>query len=111
MSSTSHAISMTSTSTFKVILDNALKDYTKKTGIDLAKCDFAKQLEGYNSPDGVLRLFEKKERQFKEHRDGNMRLLKWITPIVQVVHVLSGCLAEGVVLVSCYTNVPFALLV
>jgi hypothetical protein len=100
---------MTSSSTFKLILDNALRDYTKKTGIDLTKYDFAKQIEGWNSPDEVLRLFEKKERQFKEHREGNMRLIKWITPVVQVVHVLSGCLAESVGLVSCHTNVPFAL--
>lgn len=113
MSSTSHhdAISMTPASTFKLILDNALKDYTKKTGIDLAKYDFAKQIEGINSPDEILHLFGKKERKFKEYQEGNMRLVNWITPIVQVVHVLSGFLAESVVFVSCYTNVPFVLLV
>jgi len=111
MSSTSYAISTTSTSIFKVILDNALKDYTKKTGINLAKYDFARQIEGCNSPDEVLWLFGEKARQFEEHREGNRRLINWITPIVQVVHVLSGSLGEAINLVSCHTNDQFALLV
>ena len=111
MSSTSHAISTTPTSIFKVVLDNALKDYTEKTGIDLAKYDFAQQIEGYNSPYEVLRLFGEKERQFKEHRERNRRLINWITPVVQVVHVLSGSLGEAINLVSCHTNDQFALLV
>ena len=111
MSSTSHAVPMTSTSTFKVILENALNDYTKKTGIDLAKYDFAKQIEGYNTPDEVLWLFREKAKQFKEYREGNRRLINWLEPIVKVVHVLSGCLGEAISVVSCHINDPFALLV
>src|SRR5579863_6697325 len=94
MSSTNHASSSTPNSIFEVILNNALNDYTKKTGIDFAKYDFVKQLETCNSPDEVLWLFRDKAKQFKEYREGNRRLINWITPIVQGVHVLSGCLGE-----------------
>ena len=107
MSSTNHAIPTTSTSIFEVNLDNALNDYTKKTGVDLTKYDFAKQTEGYNSTDEVLWLLRGKMKQFKEYREGNRRLIRCIAPIVDVVHALSaGYLGEAFSAVSCHTNGP-----
>lgn len=111
MSSTSHAIPTTSTSTFKVILDKALDDYTKKTGVDVAKYDFAKKIEGCDTSDEVLWLFREKAKQFKEYREGNRRLINMIDPIVKVVHLLSGCLGEAISVVSCHTNDSFASLI
>ena len=111
MSSTNLAIPMTPNTNFKVILEKALNEYTKKTGVELAKHDFAQQIEGCTSPDEVLWLLREKAKQFKEYREGNRRLINCITPIVDVVHVLSGCLGEALSVVSRHTNDPFILLV
>ncbi|KAI9435171.1 hypothetical protein H4582DRAFT_2080087 [Lactarius indigo] len=50
-------------------------------------------------PMTVLKLLEDKAKQFKEFRDGNRKLLNWISPVVNVVHTLSGVLGAAVTLV------------
>jgi hypothetical protein len=87
------------------MLDDSLNDYTRQTGVDLAEYDSAKQLEGCSSPEDVLRLFSDKAGQFKEYREGNRKLINWTSPIVQVVHMLSG-FGEPLSAVSCHVNGP-----
>jgi len=96
----SNTISSSSASRFQFILDNALQDYTKQTGVDLTKYDFASQLERCASPDEVLMLLRDKARKFKEYRDGNRKLINWITPVVQFIHVFAGFLGEATSIVS-----------
>lgn len=96
----STTLSSSSASRFQSILDNALRDYTKQTGVDLVKYDFVNQLEGCRSPDEVTLLLREKARKFKEYREGNRKLINWVTPIVQVVHVFSGFLGEASSMVS-----------
>src|SRR5712672_3114558 len=93
MTSTNHT--STSSSNFQSILENALRDYTKETGVDLAKYDFAKRLERCNSSDEILWLLREKAKKFKEYREKNRKLINWITPVVQVVHAFAGALAEA----------------
>lgn len=100
MSSTTLSRSSASRSRFQSILSNALCDYTKQTGVDLAKYESANQIEGCNSPDEVVFILRDKAKKFKEYREGNRKLINWITPIVQVVHVFSGLLSEGSAVVS-----------
>ena len=97
-------------SNYQLII-NALTSYADRTGIDLSKNPFAEKLQLSNSPDDILELLHDREKAFKEYREGNRRLINCITPIVDVVHVLSGCLGEALSVVSRRTNVPFTLLV
>ncbi|KAH9052612.1 ankyrin repeat-containing domain protein [Lactarius vividus] len=89
---------MTSTS-FQPILDAALADYTKQVGIDLANLPLSDTLRSCGSPDDVLKLLEDKANQFKDFRDGNRKLLNWLSPVVHVVHTLSAVLGASITLV------------
>ncbi|KAH9017293.1 hypothetical protein EDB84DRAFT_1566888 [Lactarius hengduanensis] len=91
-----------SPSNFQLILD-ALNEYAKETGIDLAKNAFFTSLQGSNSPDEILRLIQDKAKAFKEFREGNRKLINWLKPVVQVVHLFAGTLGEGI-----GTHVPAA---
>ncbi|KAH8987437.1 hypothetical protein EDB92DRAFT_1817905 [Lactarius akahatsu] len=91
-----------SPSNFQLILD-ALNEYAKETGIDLAKNPFSTSLQGSNSPDEILQLIQDKAKAFKEFREGNRKLINWLKPVVQVVHLFAGTLGEGI-----GTHVPAA---
>ncbi|KAH9063555.1 hypothetical protein EDB87DRAFT_1575343 [Lactarius vividus] len=80
---------------FQLILD-ALNEYAKETGIDLAKNPFSTSLQGCNSPDEILQLIRDKAKAFKEFREGNRKLINWLKPVVQVVHLFAGTLGEGI---------------
>ena len=85
---------------FQAILDKALADYSEQIGVDLHKHPFTDELRGRDSPDNVLKLLENKANAFKVYRDGNRKLINWISPVVQVVHTLSGILGQAVSLMS-----------
>jgi hypothetical protein len=89
MSSTS-----TSTSNFQSIFDAALSDYSKQTGIDLATHTLAQDLQNFHSPDVFLDLLQDRAKQFQAYRDGNRKLINCLKPVVQVLHTLSGILAQ-----------------
>jgi hypothetical protein len=82
----------------RLILD-ALHDYAKQTGIDLTQNPFANQLQSCRSPQVILDLLEEKSKAFKEYRDGNRDLIKWLDPVVHVLHVFSGVLRKATSLV------------
>jgi hypothetical protein len=88
------------TSGFPIIIDAALQEYTKQTGIDLTQNPFALKIQHSDSPDGVLGLFQEREKEFKEYRDGNRKLINCLKPVVQVLHALSGVLGETISIVS-----------
>lgn len=95
-----------SASRFQFILNDALYNYTQQTGVDLAKYDFANQLQSSSSPDEVLWLLRDKAKKFKEYRDGNRKLINWITPVVQVVHMCASFLGEASSIVSSRAFLP-----
>src|SRR5258708_5762528 len=90
MSSSAQATS--SSSNVQSIIEVALADYTKITGTDLSKIPFAAALEQSNSPKAILQLLHKREKGFKECRDGNRRLINCLTPAVTVLQAFSGIL-------------------
>ena len=98
---------LSSSYNFQIIFNNALLDYTKQTGVDLAKYDFANRLERCGSFDEVLQLLCDKAKEFKEYRDGNRQLIKWIAPVVGVVHSFAGFLGEATSIVSRKAFKPF----
>jgi fungal STAND N-terminal Goodbye domain len=95
--STSQAAS--SISNIQLITD-ALADYAKITGIDLSKNAFATALEQSNSPEAILQLIQEREKAFKKYRDGNRRLIRCLSPAVNVIQAFSGILGEAFSLVS-----------
>ena len=97
MSSTAQATS--STSNIQLFID-ALADYSKITGIDLARNPFAAALEQSTSPEAILQLLHGREKAFKEYRDGDRRLLSRLSPAVKILQALSGILGEAASLVS-----------
>ena len=97
MSSTGEATS--SDSNIQSIVD-ALADYARTTGIDLSKNQFAAAFEQSTSPEAILQLLQGREKAFKEYRDGDRRLISYLTPAVNVLQAFSGILGEAVNLVS-----------
>ena len=81
---------------FQAILDKALADCCEQIGVEFDKHPFAGELRGRDSPDDVLKLLEVKANTFKVYRDGNRKLLNWLSPVVQIIHVLSSVLGEAV---------------
>jgi hypothetical protein len=98
MSSTGQATS--SLSNFQLIINTALADYDKQTGIDLTKHTFAEKIELSNSPEAILELLQEREKAFKEYREGDRTLVSCLSPAVKVLHAFSGILGEAVSLVS-----------
>ncbi|KAH9061918.1 hypothetical protein EDB87DRAFT_1560134, partial [Lactarius vividus] len=89
---------MPSTS-FKPILDAALAEYANQVGIDLATYPLSDALRSCNSPNDVLKILEDSANKFKDFRDGNRKLLNWLSPLVQILHTLSAVLGASIALV------------
>ena len=85
---------------FQAILGKALAEYCEQIGVDLDKHPFADELRDRFSPDDVLKLLEDKANAFKIYRDGNRKLINWLSPVVEVIHALSGVLGEAVSLMG-----------
>ncbi|KAH9054742.1 hypothetical protein EDB87DRAFT_1580354 [Lactarius vividus] len=81
---------------FQAVLDKALADYSDQIDVELEKHPFADQLRDRDSPDDVLKLLEDKANAFRVYRDGSRKLINWLSPVVQVIHTLSGILGETV---------------
>ncbi|KAH9166455.1 hypothetical protein EDB89DRAFT_218772 [Lactarius sanguifluus] len=81
---------------FQAILDKALADYHDQIGVELDKHPFADELRGRDSPDDVLKLLEDKANAFRVYRDGNRKLINWLSPVVRGIHTLSGVLGEAI---------------
>ncbi|KAF8274623.1 hypothetical protein EI94DRAFT_471554 [Lactarius quietus] len=88
----------TSPSNFRLISD-AFDDYAKQVGIDLTKNPLADALRACDSPNAVLELLQEKAHLFQDYRDGDRKLIKWLKPIVQVVHGFYGVLGQAISLV------------
>ncbi len=79
---------------------DALDDYAKQVGVDLTKYPLVDALRTCDSPNAVLELLQDRAKAFKDYRDGGQTLIKWLKPVVHVVHGFSGVLGQIVSLVS-----------
>jgi hypothetical protein len=79
------------------MLDAALTEYKKKTGSDLLAHWLAAELQTCESVDAVLDILRDQAKAFG--KSGDQRLMKWIDPLVHVLHTFSGTLGGGVSLV------------
>ncbi|KAH9177931.1 hypothetical protein EDB89DRAFT_2239681, partial [Lactarius sanguifluus] len=100
MSSSNSTPGQMYTSDFKSILDAALSEYKKKTGKQLLNHPLATELQRCDSVDATLTIFQRQAEAFQQFRDGDQRLMKWISPVVDVLYTFSETLG-GV------ANIPF----
>ncbi|KAH9003651.1 hypothetical protein EDB86DRAFT_2826238 [Lactarius hatsudake] len=90
---------MVTATDFKSILD-ALTEYKKKTGKELLDHPLAVEVQRCDSVDAILAIFHGQAKAFRQFRDGDQRLMKWISPVVDVLFTFSAILSEGVALAS-----------
>ncbi|KAH9040853.1 hypothetical protein EDB83DRAFT_2318279 [Lactarius deliciosus] len=79
-------------SDFKSILDAALTEYKKKTGKELLNHPLATEVQRCDSVDAIKAIFQGQAKAFQQFRDGDQRLMKWISPVVDILYTFSGTL-------------------
>ena len=90
MSSPSQAA--TSPPNFKSMLNSALAESKKKTGNDLLAHWLAAELQTCESVDAVQDILRDQAKAFE--KSGDQGLMKWINPLVLVLHTFSGALGD-----------------
>jgi hypothetical protein len=89
---------------FGTLIDKALVEYVKRTDQDLLNHPSAAAIKGCKSPDEILAIFQDQFKSFDEFRNGdsNPKLIKWLRPVVNVLHAISTSpiLSAGASLVS-----------
>ncbi|KAH9015884.1 hypothetical protein EDB84DRAFT_710810 [Lactarius hengduanensis] len=81
-------------SDFKSILDAALTEYKKKTGKELLDHPLATEVQRCDSVDAIKAIFQGQAKAFQRFRDGDQRLMKWISPVVDILYTFSGTLGD-----------------
>ena len=89
----SHTHVAPTSSNFRLIFDNALKAYQKRTKNDLLTHPLAGRLKDCNSASSILTVLQEQVPDLNESRRSNM---KWLDPTVNVIHAFSETLGEGV---------------
>lgn len=84
-------------SNFNLILDTALKEYKKKTGAQLLEHPLAAQIKQCDSIGAISSIIQGQSREFRQFKDGDQRLMKWINPMVDVLFKFSSTItASGI---------------
>jgi hypothetical protein len=73
-------------------LRQALGLYKRKTGKELLDHPLATELKQCSSIDAILEILQGQASAFQRFRDGDQRLMKWISPIVGVLYRLCDSL-------------------
>ena len=94
---------VTPSSNFQQIINNALKTYEKCTKQDLLSHPLASRLQACNSSAAILTILRQQVEGLDQSRSSDDRLTKWLTPTVKVLYTLSTTLEERVSLVSLRT--------
>ncbi|KAI9432088.1 hypothetical protein H4582DRAFT_1127272 [Lactarius indigo] len=89
MSAPSLGQTSTPSSDFKSILDDALRQYKKTTGKQLLDHPLATQVKQCDSVDAILAVLRGQAEAFQQFKDGDQRLMKWISPVVDVLYTFS----------------------
>jgi hypothetical protein len=89
----SHTHFPSTSSNFRLIFDNALKAYEKRTKKDLLTHPLADRLESCDSASNILTVLQE---QVQELNQSQRRFSKWLEPTVNVLHAFSETLGEGV---------------
>ena len=90
---------VSSSSNFELIINNALEKYKKRTKNDLITHPLAAQLQTCDSPNAILAVLQQQVQELDQSRSSDERLSRWLDPTVNVIYVLSSTVAAGVSLV------------
>ena len=90
---------VSSSSNFQLIINNALEKYKKRTKNDLITHPLAAQLQSCNSPDAILAILHQQVQALDQSRSSDERFSRWLNPTVNVIYALSSTVAAGVGLV------------
>jgi len=77
-----------------------MKAYEKRTKKDLLAHPLAVELQNCNSPCAILAILHQQIQGLDQSGSSSDRWTKWLGPTVNVLHMLSETLGEGVSLVS-----------
>ena len=91
-----------SSSSFQLIINNALDAYKKLTKNDLLAHPLAAQLQACDSPGAILAVLQQQAQELDQSRSDD-RWTKWLDPTVNVLFAFSATVGAGVGLV-CSTH-------
>ena len=93
--------------TFAAIFEAASDKYKTLTGQDLRKHPLATEIESNNnSPDSILGVFRKQAQALDKFRKDDDKLIKSLTPIVNILFTFSATAGADIGLVSlCYFSI------
>ncbi|KAF8263784.1 hypothetical protein EI94DRAFT_556301 [Lactarius quietus] len=97
--SSSIQASSSSTPNFQPIFEKALEEYKKKTGKDLTAHPLAAEIKDCSSSEAILTVLEGKANELNHSRSSDERLIKWLSPTVNILQALSSTLGDGAGLV------------
>ena len=90
---------VSSSSNFQLVINNALEKYKKRTKNDLITHPLAAQLQSCSSPDAILAVLHQQVQELGQSRSSDERWSRWLDPTVNVIYALSSTVAAGVSLV------------
>jgi hypothetical protein len=92
-------LAASSSSSFQLIINNALKAYEKRTKNDLLAHPLAAQIQACDSLTAILTVLQQQIQGLDQPRSDD-RWTKWLDPTVNVLFAFSATLGAGVSLVS-----------
>ena len=87
-------------SRFQAIFNAALISYKRQTKKDILAHLLASQLQLCDSTSAILSVLQDQVREFDNACSGDEGMIKWLTPIVNVLCAFSAAVSGGVSLVS-----------
>ena len=99
----SHSNSTASSSNFQLVINNALKEFKKRTKQDLLAHPLASQLQVCDSPGAIMNVLQQQVQGLDQSGSTDDRWTKWLDPTVNILYSLCDTLGEGVGLVSLKT--------
>src|ERR1700755_525088 len=92
---------VSSSSNFHSIINNALRVYEMRTKKNLLSHPLAEQLQTCNSPSSILLVLQQQTQQINQSQGADELPTKWLDPSVKVLYSFTEALGEGAGLV-CY---------
>jgi hypothetical protein len=86
--------SSSSTPNVQAIFEQALEEYNKKTGNDLAAHPLADMINGCDSPKAIFPVLERQANELTRSRNNDQRLTEWLIPTVIILNALPAILGE-----------------
>jgi hypothetical protein len=89
---------------FRLIINNALDKYKKRTKNDLLAHPLAAQLQSCDSPSAILAVLQQQLQGSDQSQSSDDRWSRWLDPTINVLYALSSTVGTGVGLVCLSTK-------